>query len=195
MHDVFLSAKEWSLIRYMPEWLSCTCSINPAFSSTSTLRCCHSVIVHLVTIVHFALGRKLWQLKQSVYKIPVLSSLCQHSLNVRLLPTCSSCIQYGPSFQHSLILTRYFDLHQMVSTLSVSILYSWSYLATLETNNPKTLHHILEEWTLHSDWLSHHQSSMIFSIVPSIFYIKRNLFSVNELQKICYSWHFSLLHI
>jgi hypothetical protein len=167
----------WLGVCHMHEWLRCTSSITTTCSSLST--------VEVLQLCHRSFGRDhsfctgketVWQFKQPVCKILVLSSLCQHTLNVRLLPACSSCIQDDPSFQHSLILTRYFDLHQMVSTLSVNILYSWSYLATLETDNPKTVHHFLEEWTLHSDWLSHHQSIMIFSIIPSIFYTKRNLF-------------------
>lgn len=179
MYSCQLKSGLWLCISHMPEWLRCTSSITTACSSISTvevLQQCHCSFGHDRS---FCTGKETaWQLKQPVCKIPVSSSLFHLSLNVRLLSACSSCIQYGPSFQHSLILTRYFDLHQMVSTLSVNILYTWSYLATLETNNPKTLHHILEEWTLRSDWLSRHQSSMIFSIIP-----------------FCYSWHFSLLHI
>jgi hypothetical protein len=130
---------------HMPEWLRCTSSITTACSSMSTvevLQQCNHSFGHNHS---FCTGKEtVWQLKQTVCKILVLSSLCQHSLNVRLLPTCSKCIQYDPSFQHSLILTRYFDLHQMVSTLSVNILYSWSCQPSQSTSC--ILEVILQHW-------------------------------------------------
>jgi hypothetical protein len=153
MYSCQLKSGLWLGICHIPEWLRCTSSITTACSSMSAvevLQQCHRSFGHNRS---FCTGKEtVWQLKQPVCKIPVLTSICQHSLNVRLLPTCPSFIQYDPSFQHSLIWTRYFDLHQMVSTLSVKTLYPWSYLAMVESSNPKTA---LRPWGMDTSfWLA-----------------------------------------